>query len=399
MTLRVSALLALLAAAVGLGCSGPTKTGKVVRAEARERVGRFSAGVTYQQAKQEFESGQFDRALQDVDLAIANAPDAPSFHLLRGRIFLEQGRLQKSLAAFEECASYDPELPDPHYFTGILHQRWSRDEEALAAYRRASELEPDNRQYLLAVAESLCTLDRFDEARDLVESTIKHFEYDPVLRQMLAEIARLSGDYDRAIRHYESARILAPNEEDLLEDLAWLYWQADRIPECLGTVELLLEQTERERPDLERLRARCLALVGRTIEAHRIFDRLVRVTPNEPDLWVEYGTVAWQAGDWRRLAQCGSRLMALSPNRWEGWLYQGLFERESGRTAEALRMFREASSRAEGAALPWMLYGRELEAAGQPSAALEAYRTAMELDPECDPARRLVFALAGSMNE
>lgn len=389
-TFPVAALITM--SLVMTGC-GPTATGKKVRAEAQARLDSFGASFTYEQARQQFEAGQFDRAIVDADRAIAQAPERPEFHVLRGRILLEQQRLEAAMQSFQAAIEADATHAESHYYAGIVQQRWMRDEEALEYYRAAFDAERDNVHYLLACAETLINMGRAQEAMALVEGKLAYFEYDPGLKQLLGQIAMIKGDPVAASRLYEEARLLSPEDHTLLEELVWVQFDAGRYGDCLASTRRLLEHYG-DRNDLVHLEARCLAMLGRSADAHRLYQTLVRQHEQDVEIWIEFGAVAWELGDERRLAQCGARAISLAPDRFEGFLYRGLVERAAGRLEDAAANFAEAARRADGQVIPTLLLGRTLEAAGRPDAALHAYRQVLKMDPSSDEARQLIAAMS-----
>jgi tetratricopeptide (TPR) repeat protein len=81
------------------------------------------------------------------------------------------------------------------------------------------------------------------------------------------------------------------------------------------------------------------------------------------------------------MAQCSVRAIDLAPGRFEGYMLKGLYERQRGRRAEALRSMKQAAARAEHDVLPHLLLGRLLEEAGELRAAFDAYSAALQIDP------------------
>jgi len=370
------------------GC-GPTQAGLDARSAARERINTFNATFTYDQARQEFEAGQFDRALRDIDSAIEQIPDAPKFHVLKSRIHLETHRLQLAVEALNAAIEIDPQYAEAHYYLGIVYQRWSDDEQSYACYRRAYDRASDNVQYLLAAAEGLVALERFEEAKTLVNARLAYFEHNAALRHLLGRIALLQGDAATAASLYAEARLLEPENDLLLEELAWAQYDAGLYGQCHDTVALLRDTCDEPRADLMHLQARCLTVLDRLPDAHRLYLELTRLSPAEAVVWVEFGTIAWKLGDHRRLAQCGARAVALAPDRYEGYMLKGLYERQQGRIDEAVDQLRQAAQRAHDVALPHLLLGRTLDEAGDTRAAWLAFENALRIEPQSHEARVL----------
>ena len=382
---------------LALAACGPTKAGLEARSEARDRINSYTAQFTYDQARQDYRSGQLDRALRGIEAALSEAPEESEYHLLRGRILLEMNLLDESIAAFNEAIAAYPEFADAYYYSGIVYQRWSDDEEALAQYSRAVELDSSNIHFLIAATEATIALGEFDAARALVKERLDYFEHDPALSHLLGQIAMLEGDPALAARHLEEALMLNADDDALLEELAWAQYDAGKYAACYESVTLLEERLDEDRADLQHLEARCLTMLDRSSEAYQLYVQLTQGSPANQSLWIELGTLSWKLGDYRRVAECSVRTIDLAPNRFEGYMLKGLYERNRGRTDAAIEQLTAAAARAEDTVLPHILLGHTLEKAGQAELALAAYRQAISVDPESQDARALHHSLASRM--
>src|SRR5436190_1417931 len=183
----------LAAFAVLAGCGGPSAEGINQRRLASERVGVMNAQISFDQARQAFEVGQFEKSLREINAAITRYPNNPEYYILQGRIYLETKRLEQAIGSFEqgitrcdalakaqEKATAKPDtapdrpaaaspaqviMAEGHYYSGIVYQRWSDDQRAYEEYSQAFQIESTKVDYLLAAAESLVALGRFDEAK------------------------------------------------------------------------------------------------------------------------------------------------------------------------------------------------------------------------------------------
>lgn len=429
------------------GCNGPTKAGEQARSQANDRMNIINAQVHYDQAKQAFQTGQFDKAQREIRRAIARYGDSPNYYVLQGRIFLETHQLEAALDTFrtaiemcekqialaeEAVAGNAPTqiiapskssssfvtatgetlvLADAYYFTGIVFQRWSDDERAHQNYAAAFNLQPTNAQYLLAAAESLIALGDFTGASDLITPKMAYFEHNAALRQLQAQIAMLQGNPERAAALYAEARLLNPDDIALLEQLMWAQYAAGQYGPCHESIKRIQNQldvrasrglassesgrsTSASRTDLLHLEARTLNMMGRTTEARELYIQLSTLNPSDPSVWAELGTLAWELGDYRRVAMCSVQLIALTPNRYEGYMLRGINERSKNNLNEAIRLFRQAAERAPDTALPHLLLGQSLEQAGDVNNAALAYDMARQVEPNSAEANALFRRLS-----
>jgi cytochrome c-type biogenesis protein CcmH/NrfG len=238
-------LLSVGASLAIAGCNGPSKAGIEARKEARERITQFSAKFVYDQAEHEFETGQLEAALGSITRAVDANPDQPKSYVLMGRIHLEMHKLDRSLEALQKATELDPEYAEAHYYAGIVYQRLTEDENALDAYNTAWELENDNPQYLLATAETHVALQDYAAARDMVESNLARFEYNGALHHLLAQITLYEGNPIGAAQIYEEASMLDPENMSLIEELAWVQYEAGWHSKCLGSTSARTSCTSR----------------------------------------------------------------------------------------------------------------------------------------------------------
>lgn len=378
----MTTLPALAVMVLATGCGGPTKTGMEARADANQRVDSFNANVTYEQARQAFETGDFDKALTTINSAIEMVPQEARFHNLQGRVYMETNRLEQAISAFETAQQNDPKMHEAFYYAGVIYQRWSDDEQAYENYRKAADLKQDSVQYLLAAAESLVAMGEFQAAKDLISPRVKYFEHNVALKQLQARIAMLLDDPNTAANFYAEARLLEPSDSMILEDLAWAQFKSGQYNECVDSLRSLRQRQGTNRLDLLQLEAQCLSMLDRTMEARDVFIQLSNKQPSNPDIWIELGAVCWELKDYQRMNECGKRLVNLTPNRYEGYLLKGVYEKNVGDRSEAIRQLRAAGQRATNDALPHVLLGLILEDTGFMSEALTAYRQALAIDPD-----------------
>ena len=139
--MRMNPIVAVsLAATVAFAAAcAPRAAGKEARKEADARFQRTTSLVSFDQAKQAFESGELEKARKDVESALARSNKEAKYWSLLGRIELESKKLEKAVDAFGKAIECDPKLAEPYYYRGIVYQRWSDNEKAIADYiRRAS---------------------------------------------------------------------------------------------------------------------------------------------------------------------------------------------------------------------------------------------------------------------
>ena len=325
------------------GCGAPRS--QQVRNEARGRYDRAGAQIAYDQARQSFQSGQFEPALGHIDRAIARFPKESSYQLLRGRILHEMTRIDESRDAFQAAVDLDPKKPEPYYFLGIVYQRWRENDKALESYSKSSELEPTKIHFVAAEIEMLTLMGRHDEADARLTAVEKKFEFSPVIDRLRADVAKMRGDDDRCAQLLERVSMRETASPELIEELAFARYSKGDWNGSIAALEDPVLASRIGRPDLVRLKARNLILVSRPEEARDIL--LAIRDDNDPHgrTMLLLGHAAWRIGDWGRLRECGEDLVRRHPEMADGYMFLGASAHNAGHLEESLAMFEQAVAR------------------------------------------------------
>jgi tetratricopeptide (TPR) repeat protein len=382
---RTAAVLAMLAAA---GCAGNGKYTSEHKVRSHERVAGMKAANEFEQARQAFLVGDLDKALRAVDRSITIHPGVARSHVLRGRIMLEQSNMELSIQSLMKAEEIEPENVEAQYYLGLVHERYSQPQEALARFRKAAELEPSNAQYALATAETMVDLGMVDEAEKFLTNGSLAFKHNAGIRQTLGHIAMIRGDHARAVELFSEARLLAPDDWVVLEDLVQAQIAAGAYADAEFNLSRLLNVSEnKERRDLRQMRARCLTKVDRPLEAREILIQLTGDAAGQKDVesWIELGNVCFVLRDMNRVRQAAARIVALAPNRPEGYMLRSLMQRRNGDLAAALESAERAVERRGTNVEPLLLRGLVLKDLGRETEARASFSMAARENPAAVP--------------
>lgn len=372
------------------GCSGPTKAGQEARTQANDRVDLLNAQINFEQSRQAFNTGQFEKAQREISIAIARAPDQASYYVLQGRIFMETHRLEKAIESLNTAVEKDPKLAEAYYFRGVVFERWSDDQRAYESYQAAFENETSNVNYLLAAAETLVALEQFPTARAMLESKLTYFEHNAAMYELLGRIAMIEGEFAEAGEAFTKASALLPDDMNLQQSLASAQFQAEDYTKCLKTIAALQRRSPEFDADLVRMRARCMDRLGRLEEARNLYADLTSRDPADVQSWIELASIAHTLGDFRRVGYCGGRIVALAPGAFEGHMFCGLAAQHHGDREKAVTFFRTAATCAPSDATPHILLGLALQRHGDTQGALNSYAAALRAEPDNADAKALM---------
>ncbi len=404
-------LAATLAAAGSLtGCAAKSQHEKN-KAAAESRWQDLRSHVMLETAQNQFSSGQIEQANKTVNDAARVDPNNPKLFTLAGRIALEKGELEYAFKLFaraillqtpptdaeltpEQQARFAFKDPEPYYYQGVVLQRWQKHAEALERYQAAHRIQPDNAARLLAVAETLITLGRYDEAVTELESRLNYFDSNAAIRVTLGHVYGLKGEPETAVAYYRNAAVLAPDDPIIREELARTLLLAGD-PEGAAEVlaELLGKHDYKNRTDLMRRLASAQLEAGRIADARQTCIDLTNVERDRASDWIKLGELSWRLEDLGGTLIAANKVMELAPNRHEGYLMAGMVWQKRERLADALRLYDHAAKLVPHDTMPLLMRGLALQQAGKSAAAIRAFEQALERNPDDSRAKRLLAAL------
>lgn len=401
-TLRAGtvALMAALAA-TATGCNAFRGHGKYTQeglSKARQRLDDMKSATQYDMARQAFLAGDVEKSIKLVDGSIALNPGVAKSHVLRGRAMIERGSTEEALASLKRAEAIDPTNVEAHYYQGIAYERVLKRDQALECYAKAAELDPTNAQYAVAATEVMVDLGRNEEAEVYLRQRSANFEHNAGVRQTLGHLAMMRGDAKTGAEMFNEARLLAPEDGAILEDLARAQFALGEFGEAEMNVSRLLRDAKNAgRRDLLHMRARCLGELSRLVEARDTFLVLTSGLEGAADTeaWTGLGNVAYVLKDMNRVRMASARVIALAPERPDGYMLKALWHRRMGDTDRALLEIERTLERAPTHASALTLKGIILADRGQ----YEAARVALGSALRADPTNASVADLLGSVEQ
>ena len=156
-------VLTLLLAA---GCQSTAH--KTDKAQATKKWNAARASVLLSLAREQYQSGNFDKCRATLDDALKMVPESPAAHILSAKVSIEQGKLEMAERELKVARGYAPNDAEAHYLSGVVYQRWQKPQTAYEFYKAASEKSPAELAYLLAQAEMLVAMDKAPDALALL---------------------------------------------------------------------------------------------------------------------------------------------------------------------------------------------------------------------------------------
>src|SRR4051812_32230877 len=183
--IAVAAAGAVLFGAVGCSSVAKQKSQKV---EATEQWNAARASVMYGLARDQYQTGNYDKCRQTLSEALRLQPNNAKLHVLAGKLSIEQGQLETAERELKRARECDPKDAEADYLSGAVCQRWQKPQAAFEFYDSATIKAPNELPYVLAKAEMLVDMDRADEALALLQDKVVFFEHSAVIRDAAGEL-------------------------------------------------------------------------------------------------------------------------------------------------------------------------------------------------------------------
>jgi Flp pilus assembly protein TadD len=215
---------------------------------------------------------------------------------------------------------------------------------------------------------------------------------------LLGHIAIMAGDADTAVDRFSEARLLAPDEPAIVEDLiraqmaSGLFREAER-----GLARLRRRPESSERRDLRHQQATCMIELGRPTEARALFRGLTQEIDGAGDIeaWSGLGETAYLLGDDGDLRRAASRVMSIAPREETGYVLFAMYHLLRNDTDAALKAVEDGVSRAGGHVELLSLRAVAFARAGR-NAEADATLAQMESGSHNDAAARVRKAIGAS---
>ncbi|MFK7759327.1 MAG: tetratricopeptide repeat protein [Phycisphaerales bacterium] len=314
---------------------------------AKEKMSFMKSATEWDLARQAFLSGDLGKALDKVDGSIAINDTVVKSHVLKGRILIEMGDLGNAIKSLHTAETLSPEDADTHYYLGVVFERLNRPEEALTHFENACEFDDYNPGYAVAAAEMMIDLDRPDQAKRYLE-TLPMSANNAGVQQTLGHLALIGKDPKQAELHFRDARLLAPDDTGILEELIHTQMLNQHFADAERNIAALLQNFEhKDRRDLKLLHAKALMGTQRPVEARSIYQDLLSQTNGKSDIdaWIGLGNTSYVINDDRTVRRAAGRIVAMHPNSHEGYVLWAMVHRRSGDMSKALSSINDAIDR------------------------------------------------------
>lgn len=231
-------------------------------------------------------------ALEDLETALKIEPDSIGVLLARARVYQQMGDLKSAKADVDAALKNRPDLPDKieaEVLLASIAAGAGDIDEAIAECEKLLKITPKNPSLLLQIGmlyvvnkQSNKAIERFTEA--IANSDKKDF----YLYRHRGDAYLNVGKHADAIKDYEEAFKLKPNDSGLLNNFAWVLATSpdEKLRDGKRSVEMGLkacQETEFEQPHILSTLAAGYAESGDFDNAVKYSSKAVEVSARQPD--------------------------------------------------------------------------------------------------------------------
>jgi len=390
--MRQATILIVLAGLIG-GCANTQQTPQQAAADSWNAA---RANVMLGLARDQYTSGDFEKARQTVNQALSMNPKDSNAHILSAKIAMEQGQLEYADGELNAARAITPNLPEADYLDGVLYQRWQQPAKSLIFYQHASEEAPTELSYMMAKAETLVTLNRQSEALALLQSKADYFEHNPVIHDEMGMILLQQQKVSDAVDMFRWAIMLSPDDTTIREHLSLALFQDKRYAESAANLQRLIKNDAlSKRADLYLTLAECQLNLNRVPEARINAQTACNLDPSSTSAWLTVARLSMQLGDQMRAEGSINRALALEPSSSQAYLLLGYLRVRQNNFPAALDAFKQASTFDPTDTTSLCMAGYALNKMSRPREAAAYYQQALKVDPNDQMAHQFLAGTGG----
>lgn len=161
--------------------------------------------------------------------------DVFTYHKQLAKMYLRLGNVTYALEVLLKAKEQQPDDIGVNRWLAEVYHRQGRRDDSNAVYMYLIELDSANaREYHANIAKSYLNVLDFDAATTAAKQVIAHSPRNPEGHQLLAQVAKQSGEYETAIDSLKQAVRLRPEAIDIRRELAATYKLAGKLQQSLS---------------------------------------------------------------------------------------------------------------------------------------------------------------------
>ena len=384
---------------LGIGLTGCQQFHQKHKKDAQGRWNDARVKVALKLTNEQYHSGQFDKSLETAKTVLEMHPQSLEGRILTARIHLEKDNPIQARDYLASCLEIDPHCSQANYYLGILYERFKDMEQSLEYYQKAWSEDPQNDAYLLAVLETLVTMERHADALNIIVEHVDQFKQDASIHMVAGNIFTHMGQYEQALSSYKKARRIDPANFKIKEELAYANHRLGHAREALA----LFQELDNEQPSRQEdeswaylvAMGDCHMQLGEYHKAKRAFEKVSEVDQLNPHIWTWLAKTALSRNLFDDAEAYSDRALLLNDKFTDAFVVKGYIAIQKKKYDQAESWFRRVINVQSVNGEAYCLLGQSLQFLGRTTEAEFCYRQALKIQPE----DRLALTLLSRMQD
>jgi len=290
---------------------------------------------------------------------------------------------QKALAAGQQAQQLDDKLPEVHATLGSVYRATGRYSEAVAELNRALSLAPDSDDFYRRLGDVYLDSGNVTQALDAFQKAVQLNQYYWVNQNALGKGYAHRGDYPKALQAYQQVAVLDPDIEAGYENVGNMYLQQGRYQESIPYFQKAL-QIEPYFSTYSNL-GTSYYFLKQYSNAVEMFEKAVALNPNDTQMMVNLADAYHGDGQrdkarsaYQRAISLGFKELQANPEDAEVMAEMALSYAKISNVPEAQKFIRQARGIDKNNVI-YIYYQAEIDAlSGRSAEALKVLREALE---------------------
>ena len=298
------------------------------------------AFIFYKRAMFYVENAEYEKALVQLDTAIAMKPEFAQFYYTQGQIYELMDNKISALVAYETAIRYKSHYPDTWKKLAHLYMQVGQYEKASQMLRSLTENQPDSLQYELDLAESYI----FARKPLLAQERLTYYEKQggrsPEKIRLQGMAYFIQDNYPKAIELLDTYVSAVPNNYLALKYLGIACIRYALPEKGISALNQAL-QLNPEDPELYVYRGQYFLQMNKKEAAAGQYQYALSMDHSNPLVLLENGKFVLAEGDTLEAEKLLQKALLSNENCWECCKFLGIIADDQGRDLEALGYFQK----------------------------------------------------------
>ncbi len=224
----------------------------------------------------------YEKAIEQLQLAIRNDPNAWQPHLYLGMAYADTDELEMAHDEFFTALDLAQTDKDKEVVENEITRYWlvydkqgeqyneaAKFADAIEQFEKAIVIDDRKADAYINLGYALHMSNQFDKAVEVFEKALEYSPDNPVLKENLINVYETKagnlaavGDFQQALLNFEKIEAIDPNYPDLMYNIALMHYQMKEYREALSYYARALENNEDDKDVLYRMFLCYWALAG-----------------------------------------------------------------------------------------------------------------------------------------